>query len=69
MNISLEMSDGWVRIVLFLSMRQSRVGLLVILKIALLPFLGFWLINFWNLIIDFFMHVCECLEMRVRACF
>ena len=41
MNISLEMSDGWVRIVLFLSMRQSRVGLLVVLKIALLPFLGF----------------------------
>ena len=63
MNISLEKSNGWVRIVLFLSMRQSRVGLLVVLKIALLPFLGFWLINFRNLIIDLFMHVCECLVM------
>ena len=39
MNISLEMSDGWVRIVLFLSMRQSRVGLLVILKITFFGFL------------------------------
>ena len=41
MNISLEMLDGWVRMVLFRSIRLSSVGLLVVLKIALLPFLDF----------------------------
>ena len=69
MNISLEMSDGWIRMVLFQLMRLSRVGLSMVLKIALLPFLGFWLISFRNLVIDFFVHICECLEMRARTCF
>ena len=53
MNISLEILDGWVRMVLLQSIRLSSVGLLVELKIALLPFLGFWLINLRNLVITF----------------
>ena len=69
MNISLEMSNGWVRMVLFRSIRLSSVGLSVVLKIALLPFLDFWLINLQNLVIAFFVHICECLEMRAWACF
>ena len=69
MNISLKMSDGWVRMVLFRSIRLSSVGLSVVLKIALLPFLGFWLINLRNLVIVFFVHIRECLVMRAQACF
>ena len=69
MNISLEMSDGWVRMVLFRSIRLLSVGLLVVLKIVLLPFLEFWLINLQNLVIAFFVHIRECLVMRARACF
>ena len=38
MNISLETSDGWVRMLLLRSSRLSSVGLLVVLKIASLPF-------------------------------
>ena len=60
MNVSLEMSDGWVKMVLFRSMRLSSVGLSVVLKIALLPFLGFWLISFRNLVIAFL-----CIFVRV----
>ena len=41
MNNSVEMSIGWIKILLFLSSRLSRVGLSVLWKIALLPFLGF----------------------------
>ena len=69
MNISLEMSDGWIRMLLLRSIRLSSIGLLVELKIALLPFLDFWVINLRNLVIVFFVHVRECLVMRARACF
>ena len=69
MNISLEMSDGWIKILLLRSRRLSSVGLLVVLKIILFPFLGFWLINLQNLVIAFLAHVHECLVMGARACF
>ena len=64
MNISLEMSDGWVKILLLRSGRLLSVGLSVVLKIALLPFLDFWLINLQNLVIVFLAHMRECLVMR-----
>ena len=38
MNLLLEMSDEWVRILLLQSRRLSSVGLSMVLKIALLPF-------------------------------
>ena len=69
MNILVEMSNGWVKILLLRSKRLSSVGILVLLKIALLPFLGFWLINLQNLMIVVLAHVRECLVMRARARF
>ena len=51
------------------SIRLSSVGLSLELKIALLPFLGLWLISLRNLVIAFFVHVRECLVMKVLACF
>ena len=69
MNILVKMLDGWIRILLLQSKRLSSVGLLVLLKIALLFFLDFWLINLQNLVIIFLAHVCECLVMRAQAYF
>ena len=60
----------WVgRMLLLRSIRLSSVGLSVELKIALLPFLDFWLISLRNLLIAFLVRVRECLVMRARACF
>ena len=68
-NISLEMSDGWVSMLLLRSIRLSSVGLSKELKIALFPFLGLWCSNLRNLVIAFFIHIRECFVMRARACF
>ena len=45
------------------------MGFSIELKIALLPFLDFWLISLRNLLIAFLAHVRECLVIRARACF
>ena len=72
MNISLEMLDRWVRMLLLWSIMLSSAGFSMELKIALLPFLpflGFWLMSLRNLLIAFLAHVRECLVIRARACF
>ena len=69
MNISFEISDGWIRMVLLRSIRLSSVGLSVVLKIALLPFLDFLVDQFAKSGNRFFVQIRECLVMRARACF
>ena len=69
MNNSVEISVGWVRMLLVLSSRVLRVELSVLWKMALLPFLDFWLMSLPNREIAFLVQVRECLVIRVRACF